>query len=182
MAAAIAAMFAIPGSASALWTKDHATNASNQELEITGTDMYFETSLGGVTCLQTISKIVLEGNSPFGRVKSFAPEIINPQLTTVTDVCQGRGSIAQCDVHEATADNLPWTIETESSATVRIETGTITNTLTGFFCPHTLQLTPGSATMTVAAGETNTTSTATLNPLSGWFKTDGSLGSEIATT
>ena len=181
MAAAIVAMFAIPGSASAAWTKHHATNLASQELEITGTDLFFETEVGGVTCSTTNSKVLFEGNSTTGKVNSFAPE------GSITSNCQGRGLIGQCDVHEATADpatggsdpnDLRWVIHTASSTTVSITSGTITNTLTGFFCPHTLSLTPGTVTMTVAAGETNTTSTASL---SGELVTDGDLGNGIET-
>ncbi|HEU4393726.1 MAG TPA: hypothetical protein VFR04_08855 [Solirubrobacterales bacterium] len=172
MAAAIVAMFAIPGSASAAWTKHHVNNNANQELEITGTDMFFETSVGGVTCTSTISKVLFEVGTT-GKVNSFEAEPTN------TSQCQGRGAIAQCDVHEAKADNLPWVIHTVSATSVSITTGTITNTLTGFLCPHTLQLTPGTVTMTVNAAETNTTSTATL---SGGLTTDGDLGNGIATS
>ncbi|HEU4393421.1 MAG TPA: hypothetical protein VFR04_07290 [Solirubrobacterales bacterium] len=181
MAVAVVVLFAIPGSASAAWTKDHANNAASAELEVIGTDIFYETSLGGVTCSNTTFKMLLEASSTTGKINSFMP-------VTVTSQCQGRGAIAQCDVHEATADpaaggidpnDLRWVIHTATGTTVTITTGTITNTLTGFLCPHTLQLTPGTMTMTVAAGEVNTTSTATL---SGNFLTDGDLGNSIATT
>ncbi|HEU4392175.1 MAG TPA: hypothetical protein VFR04_00930, partial [Solirubrobacterales bacterium] len=82
--------------------------------------------------------------------------------------CQGRGAIQQCDVHEAKADGLPWTAHTvgtevNGDATVTITTGTITTTLTGFLCPHTIHLTPGTLSMLVKAAEVKTTSTATLS-------------------
>ena len=178
MAAAIVAMFAIPGSASASWTKHHVANAANVELQITGTDMFFETEVGGVTCTSTNSEVLFEGGTTTGKITTFAPE------GNITSNCQGRGLIAQCDVHEATADNLPWVIHTEGThangdATVDITTGTITNTLTGFFCPHTLSLTPGTVKMLVTAAEVKTTSTA---HLIGSLLTDGDLGNGIATS
>ena len=193
MVAAIVAMFAIPGSASASWTKHHVALAAgtNIELEITGTDMFFETEVGGITCGSTISNVVFEGGTTTGTVKSFAPE--TGPTTTITQDCQGRGLIAQCDVHEATAhpragsggtdpQDLRWIIHTvgkntKGEATVSVTTGTITTTLTGFFCPHTLSLTPG--TLHLSSSEALTTSTMTL---SGSLLTDGDLGNGIATT
>ena len=82
-------------------------------------------------------------------------------------------------MHEVAADNLPWTIHTATGTTVTVTIGTITFTMTGFFCPHTVSLTPGTVTWTVAAGEVNTTSTMTM---SGSLLTDGDLGNGIATT
>ena len=178
MVAAIVGMFAIPGAASGAWTKHHVNAIENFEREVTGTDLIYEatfnggSSHAGVTCNQTISKVDFEIGTT-GRVTTFEPE------GDITSQCQGRGDISQCDVHEAKADNLPWILHTVTPDTVTVTTGTITNTLTGIFCIHTLTLTPGTATMTVGAGETNTTSTAFL---SGSFKMDGDLGNELSTT
>ena len=174
MAAAIVAMFAIPGSASAAWTKHHEENITNVELEITGTDLKFESQLGGVTCNSTISKVLFEAGST-GTVKTFEPE----EQISVTSNCQGTGPIAGCDVHEASSDALPWVIHTATGTTVTVTSGTITSTLTGILCPHTVQLTGNTATMTVAAGEVNTTSTATLS--GSGFQVDGDLGIGTAT-
>ena len=190
MAAAIVAMFAIPGSASAAWTKDHVNASKNFELEITGTDIFFESEIGGITCSSTISRVNFEVGTT-GTVQSFEPESSGNPTTTVTQNCQGRGLIGQCDVHEATADPAPggtltelkWPIHTVFSQTVAVTTGTITNTLTGFFCPHTLSLTPGLMHFTTAGTETDTVSTATLSVVAGWLpRTDGDLGNNILTT
>ncbi|HEU4392179.1 MAG TPA: hypothetical protein VFR04_00950 [Solirubrobacterales bacterium] len=162
MAAAIVAMFAIPGPASASWTIHHVPNAKNVELQITGTDLFFETSTGGVTCNTTISKVLFEGGSTTGTVNTFEPE------GNVTTNCQGRGALQHCDVHSMVADNLPWTIHTfgteaNGDATVTITTGTITSTLKGIFCPHIIDLQQGTVSVTVGAGEVKTTSTASLS-------------------
>lgn len=176
MATAIAAMLAIPGPASATWTKHHQSTFENFELEITGTDLIYAAllngseSLVGVTCEQTISKVDFEFGTT-GKVTTFEPE------GDITSQCQGWGDISPCDVHEAKADNLPWTLHTSTSHTVTVTTGTITNTLTGFLCIHTLRLTPGTATMIVGAGETNTTSTAFLSESA---KMDGDFGNELS--
>ncbi|HEU4392935.1 MAG TPA: hypothetical protein VFR04_04775 [Solirubrobacterales bacterium] len=156
MAAAVVAMFAAPGPAPAAWTKHHADATANFELEITGTDMRFDANFGSVTCKTTLSKVLFEVGTT-GKIKSLAPE------GNVTAECQGAGLVAQCDVHEAAADGLPWTIHTATADTVTMTTGTMTFTLSGFFCSHTVQLTPDTLTMTVASGETGTTSTAVLN-------------------
>ena len=159
MAASIVAMFAMSSSASAAWTKHHAALGAgvNVELEITGTDVAYSSDVGGVTCKTTISKVLLEGGTTTGKVKTLEPE------GDITANCQGTGAIAQCEVHEATADNLPWVIHTATGTTATITTGLITNTLSGFFCPHTLELTPGTVTATVGAAELKTTSTASLS-------------------
>ena len=163
MAAAIVAMFAVPGSASANWTKHHAAlpAGQNAELEITGTDIRFTSSSGGVTCSSTISKVDFEGGTTTGKITSFAPEV--SKQTTITEDCQGTGILEGCEVHQVTANNLPWTIHTATSDTVTITTGGVTNELSGFFCPTSAVATGGTVTMTVAAGETTTTSTATLS-------------------
>ena len=171
MAAAIVAMFAIPGAASGAWTKHHVTNATDTELEITGTDLRYVSNIGGTTCSKTISNVVFKGNSTTGDIKSFAPELNAGD--TVTSVCQGTGALAQCDFHVVEGHNFPWTIHTATANTVTATTGTITTTMTGFFCPHTINLQAGMLTMTVAAGEVNTTSTASL---SGTLVSEGDLG------
>ena len=172
MAAAIVAMFAIPGPASAAWTKHHVNATESFELELSGTDVYYEGSWGGVTCSQMTSKVFFEAGTTTGTVNTFEP------VPSVTAQCQGTGTIAQCDLHEIKADNLPWTIHTATSDTVTITAGTVTTTMTGVFCAHTLNLTPGTMTLTVAAGQTNTTSTATL---SGALVQDGELGTSNVT-
>ena len=180
MAAAIVSMFAIPGLASANWTKHHVALSlgTNAELEITGTDVRLVTGSGGITCIKTISKVDFEGGTTTGKVTTFEPEL-HAETPTITSDCQGTGALAQCDVHEVSARNLPWTIHTATADTVTITTGTISFTTTGFFCPHTTGLTPGTMTMTVAAGQTLTTSTA---ELSGTLVTEGDLGESNATT
>ena len=173
MAVAVVAIFSIPDSASANWTKHHQPLASGVtvELELTGTDLFFETEVGGVTCSNTITRVDFEAGTTTGKVTTFGPE------GSITANCQGRGLIAQCDVHENKADSLPWTGHTAGVGEVTVTTGTLTFTMTGFFCPHTINLTPGTLTWTTS--EINTTSTATM---SGTLKMDGDLGDNVSVT
>ena len=190
MAAAIVAMFRDSGLGFGGLDKHHVANANNAELEIDRNRHLLRTEVGGWTCTSTNSRVDFEVGTT-GKITSFASE--NTGGNNITSNCQGRGLIAQCEVHEATADNLPWTIHTATGTTMSVTIGTITFTITGFFCPHTLSLTPGTVTMTVffnpsakpqvqeeeKEAQRTTTSTATL---SGNLLTDGDLGNGIATT
>jgi hypothetical protein len=159
MAAAIVAMFAVPGSASAAWTKHHANITANAELELTGTNIQVSGAFGAYEC-NTISKVDFEttNSSTTGKVTTYKPD----GKSTEKSVCKGTGAQAQCEVHDFTADGLPWVIHTVTPDTVTMTTGSITTQNTGFLCLSPT-LTGGTLTMTIAAGETNTTSTATLS-------------------
>ena len=87
MAAAIVAMFAIPGAASAAWTKHHANSTAGAELEMTGTDIFSETEVGGWTCTSTNSVVDFEVGTT-GKITSFAPEKTGGN--NITSNCQGR--------------------------------------------------------------------------------------------
>lgn len=175
MVGAIVGISVIPSAAPAAWTKHHVAlpPGENIELEVTGTDIRFESSVGGATCGTTLAKVVAEGGTTTGIVTSVELG------ANVTTNCQGTGAIAQCDMHEVSGDNLPWVFHTASPSKVSVTTGTFTLTMSGFFCPHTLTMTPNTLTWTAPAGEVNTTSTATT---SGSFVMDGDLGNGVNVT
>jgi hypothetical protein len=159
MAAAIVAMFAVPGSAPAAWTKHHKAITENAEIEITGTNIQFAGAFGSYEC-NTISKVDFEttNSATTGKITTFKPD----GKSTEKSVCKGTGAQAQCEVHDFTADNLPWVIHTATADTATITSGSVTTQNTGFLCLSPT-VTGGTTTMTVAAGQTNTTSTATLS-------------------
>jgi hypothetical protein len=161
MAAAIVAMFAVPGSASAAWTKHHLAIGADVELEITGTSLTFEGSFGGFEC-NTISKVEFTQGTTTGKVKTFKPH----GNSTDKAVCRGTGAQGHCEVHDFTPVGLPWTIHTVGKnalgeGTVSITTGTIETKNTGVLC-FSPDLTPGTVHFSVPATQINTTSTATL--------------------
>jgi hypothetical protein len=163
MVAAIVAMFAVPGSASAAWTKHHKAITENVNLEFTGTEISFTNAgLGGGYDCKTISKVHFTQGTTTGAITTFEVE----GNATEKSICKGFGSQQQCEVHKFTAHGLPWTIHTlgknaSGEGTVSITTGTITTQNTGFLCTSP-DLTPGTVHISVAAAEINTTSTGKL--------------------
>jgi hypothetical protein len=159
MAAAIVAMLAVPGSASAAWTKHHKAITENFELELEGTNIQFAGAFGSYEC-HTASRVNFEttNSSTTGKITFFVPG----GSATEKSVCKGTGAQAQCEMHQFTADSLPWVVHTATADTVTITSGSVTTQNTGFLCLSPT-VTGGTTTMTVAAGETNTTSTATLS-------------------
>jgi hypothetical protein len=157
-----AILLAVPGSASAAWTKHHSAIASDVELEITGTDIFFEGSFGGFEC-DTLSKVDFTAGTTTGKITTFVPD----GNSTDTSICRGTGGQGHCTVHDFTPHGLPWTIHTvgknaAGEGTVSITTGTITTNNTGVFC-FSPDLTPGTVHMSVKASEITTTSTAKLS-------------------
>jgi hypothetical protein len=74
-----------------------------------------------------------------------------------------------------TSSALPWTAHKAATNTVTVTTGTIqTHHHGGFFCPKTVQLTPGTVTLTIPHEQRNTIKEGTL---SGELKADPSIGS-----
>jgi hypothetical protein len=159
MAAAIVAMFAVPGSASAAWTKHHQAITQNETLTITGTDISFAGSFGGFDC-DTISEVDFTAGTTTGTITTFEPD----GTSTDDEVCRGTGGQGHCDVHDFTPHGLPWTIHTVGTnaageGTVSVTTGTITTNNTGVFC-FSPDLTPGTVHF---SGAETTTSTLTLS-------------------
>jgi hypothetical protein len=167
MAAAIVAMFAVPGPASAAWTKHHKAITENvKDLEFTGTNIKFQGPFGAFQC-NTISKVDFTANTTTGEITTFKPDGNSTDKT----ICKGTEAQAQCEVHDFTPHGLPWTIHTlgknaSGEGTVSVTTGTITTQNTGFLCLSP-DLTPG--TVHFSSSEINTTSTANL---SGTLKSD----------
>jgi hypothetical protein len=160
LAAAIVAMLAIPGSASAAWTKDHLAITESKELEITGTNIQFAGAFGAYEC-NTISKVHFTAGTTTGLITTFEPD----GAATNKAVCKGTGPQAQCEVHKFTPEKLPWVIHTVGKnalgeSTVSITSEEIKTSNTGFLCLSP-KLTLG--TVHVSSSETNTTSTAMLS-------------------
>jgi hypothetical protein len=116
----------------------------------------------------------LTAGTTTGHVSSF--EVAATGSETVTDNCQVGGGLASLgctDVSSMTAAGFPWTAHASSTQTIAITTGTIqVHIHGGFFCPKTIQITPGTAHVT-----TSTANTWTEGQFSGTLQADPSIGS-----
>jgi hypothetical protein len=172
VAAAALVAFAIPATASANWQDHNTALQANANIQVTG-QAKFQGEVGNVEC-QTVSAVQLTSGTTTADVSTFEVDVTGTE--TVTDNCQVGGGLASLgctDVATVTTAGLPWTAHATSTQTVAVTTGTIQNHLHGgFFCPKTIQLTPGTVHIT-----TTTASTWTEGQLSGTLQADPSIGS-----
>jgi hypothetical protein len=171
VAAAALAAFVIPATASAEWTHNHQSLVGNANIEVTG-QAKFQGEVGFVEC-QTKAIAQLTGGTTTADVQAFEVDVQGTE--TVTDNCSVGGGLLslQCtDVSSVTTAGIPWTAHATSTKTVAVTTGTIQNHLHGgFFCPKTIQLTPGTVHITASTENTWTT-----GELSGELQADPSIG------
>jgi hypothetical protein len=126
-----AAAFAIPSSASALWTHNHSDiqAGNNPQLHFEGS-YAFQSSGGQINCTSVTSTIQLTGGQTTGHVNSFTAN--NPQTACHTN----GGIIGHCTVTSMTPVGLPWLAHADSGQTGIRVTGLHTSTdLHGFLCP-----------------------------------------------
>jgi len=179
MALGALALFALPGLATAAWQYGGANIQETKQVTIQGTDVRFQSQLGGVYCkTQTVADFDVGST---GKVTTFEAAGGN---TNTTEACHGIGSLFFCQIHSFAATGLPWVLHTEGvtpNAQITVTTGQIHTTAQGGFCPtHNVTLEPGTVHLTVASAEQGVVKTAQLDgtPQANF---DGTLVSTIVT-
>ena len=126
-----ASAFAVPSTASAIWTQNHAhiQAGTNPQIHGEGTAA-FTSPVGGVDCVQVTATAQLTGGSTTAQATQF-----NPTLES----CKGTGGLAQCKITSITVENLPWTGHLNGTFITMTDV-TIQNHFHGVLCPPTLQL------------------------------------------
>ena len=152
------AAFAVPPSASAIWTDNHQhiPFGANPVVHTEGT-WQWTSPLGGTHCQQVTMTMQLTGGTTTEHIQQFEPNLAS---------CKTTGGLAQCTITSMTIENLPWTGHV--SGTGITQTGvTIQKHLHGVLCPQTLQLqTTAQHHMTIHGEETgNTQGHTTINGL-----------------
>lgn len=140
MAVGIVAAFALPATASANWKHKGANIVQPVQIGFTGTNVAFQSSLGGVEC-QITSRVQFNPGTT-GIAETFVPHPVD-----ATTNCKGTGGLAFCQIHNVEPTNLPWTIHTSGATEIKITSGDIHSTPTGGFCPmEWLTVTPTTVT------------------------------------
>lgn len=126
-----AAAFAVPSSASAIWTNGgaHVGAGTNPQIHGEGTAQ-FVSPIGGVHCGQVTATMQLTGGTTGGHVQQYTPTLSS---------CKGTGALAGCTVNPFTIDKIPWKIDA-TLIHIQVTGPIITIHLGGFLCPQTLQL------------------------------------------
>jgi hypothetical protein len=176
MTAALAALM-VPATAAAQWQDNHQTLAQNAVIQYTGQYRY-QGEAGIVECQMTAA-VQLTAGTTTAHVQSFAVDLEGGG--TVTDHCSiggGYGTLGCTDVSAVTGAGFPWTAHATSTQTIAITTGTIqTHMHGGFFCPKTMQFTPGTLHLTMSTQNTWST-----GELGGLFQVHPSIGSSQTMT
>jgi hypothetical protein len=140
-----ASAFAVPSSASAVWTHNHAHLVGNAVIHGEGTAA-FTSEIGGIHCAQVTATVQLTGGTTTAHTTQFTPN---------EATCKTTGGLAGCTITQITVENLPWIAHIEGTV-INQTTVTITNHLHGFLCPTTLQLhTTTQDIVTLQPDETN---------------------------
>lgn len=160
MATAALAAIVLPAAASADW--QHNGKGQLKEdgtLTSTGT-AEFQAPMGRVHCI-VHSHGTLSKTSSTGMVQALQ---VDGNTTDNCTVHNGLVTVGCTDVSSVQSLNFSWIAHTASTQTVTVTTGEIVIKLHGgIFCPKQIILTPGTVTITVAAGETGSVSKGTLS-------------------
>ncbi|HEX5928319.1 MAG TPA: hypothetical protein VFY48_02910 [Solirubrobacterales bacterium] len=163
LAAALAAVtaLAVPTAASATWKHGH-VNPIQQNVQIgfTGTNVKFQSGIGGVEC-QTTSSVQFLAGQTTANIDTFVPH-----PTDATTNCKGTGGLAFCQIHNVQPTNTPWVLHTIPDTTeVEITSGDIHSTPTGGFCPiEWITVTPTDTVHKITGkSQTHTVSTLELS-------------------
>ena len=126
-----AAAFAVPSTASAIWTQNHAHIQAGTNPQIHGEGTWQWTSpIGGIHCTQVTALVQLTGGTTTGLIQQFEPNLAS---------CKTTAGLAQCKITSIKTEAFPWT--GHLSGTTITQTGvTIQKHLHGVLCPQTLQL------------------------------------------
>ncbi len=152
MALGVVAAFALPATAGAAWKHKGLPIQQAVDLDVTGTNVKFQSSVGGVEC-QTISTVTFNGpgqEATTGKADSF-----KPHPGTDTQNCKGFGGLAPCQIHNLTPTGVSphgtgWVLHTSTNPNrIQITVGEIHSQATGFFCPfQNITLTAGNVEAT----------------------------------
>jgi hypothetical protein len=122
------AAFAIPSTASAIWTDNHAhiQAGNNPQVDGEGT-VGFKSSGGDIDCTEVYTAIQLTGGQTTGHVQAFQPT--NPATT-----CHTEGAIGHCTLTSVQPTGL-WQAHINGTTGVQVKNIHIHNDLHGFLCP-----------------------------------------------
>jgi hypothetical protein len=137
--------------AQAEWLHNHVKLEKSATLTATG-KAKFQTGAGSYEC-PVEGSITAEPGST-GKVTKFG--------VTKTAECVGTGFLSNCTLKSHQSTNLPWTAHANTqNNTVEVTNAEIWGTYEGFFCPHTIELT--FATITLTPNNALTASSASLS-------------------
>ena len=126
-----AAAFAVPSTASAIWTDNHKhiLQGVNPQIHGIGTAA-FTSAAGGIHCSEVTATVQLTGGQTTATTTQFTPTLSS---------CKTNGGLAQCTITSITVENTPWLAHIQGTV-INQTNVTITNHLHGLFCPQKLQL------------------------------------------
>jgi hypothetical protein len=129
--AVAATAFAVPSTASAIWTHNHVHISAGTNPVLHGEGSFnYSTQTGGIECSQVTSTLQLTGGTTTAHITQFTATLAN---------CKTTGGLAGCTITGLTTESFPWT--GHISGTTINQTGvTIQTDFSGFLCPTKLQL------------------------------------------
>jgi hypothetical protein len=126
------AAFALPSTASAIWTHNHNHIQSGTNPVLHGEGFGgFQSSAGQIECTTLTGSLQLTGGQTTAEVTSFS-------ASNVQTKCHTNGAIGHCTVTSVQSTGLPWVGHLNNETGVQATAGTIDSDLHGFLCPDLL--------------------------------------------
>jgi hypothetical protein len=123
------AAFALPSTASAVWTENHQHIPAGVNPQIhTEGEFGYASPNGSIHCTQVTMTVQLTGGQTTGHVNQFTK--INPQVQ-----CHTEGALGHCTVTATQPTNLPWLSHINGTTGVQVTGFHLHGDLHGFLCP-----------------------------------------------
>jgi hypothetical protein len=153
------AAFAVPSTASAIWTHNHQHLQGSPQIHGEGSAA-FQSSAGQINCTTVTSTIQLTGGQTTGVVNEFNANNVQTKCHT------NGGIIGHCTVTSVTPVGLPWTGHINQTTGVQVTSVHISNDLHGFLCPDiTLEFIAAGDNVQLTGEENGSTGHTTVDAL-----------------